>query len=347
MAESFKTEITPSPQQPGVLLIHLLDRCNLRCRHCYIEASTNGHQFLPRNLIVRSLLETERLGIRTVYLTGGEPFLHPDLAAILSSNIPEQLFQCAICTNGTLIGPAEASLLKATHTTAQVSIDGDECYHDAFRGSDGAFRRANRGIQELVSAGVPVTVVVTICQDNLGCLPWLADWAWRMGVQRISVQPLQEVGRGANIQKIRLSQEQMCELFLSLSDLGYRYRERHIHFGLAYRSKNYLMAHPCAAYVCNGEQCHRQVKKEIKTLVIREDGVVLPEVPTLNPRFALGSLFDATLLELVTRYMVHGYEDFHRLCRTVFMDVMPGFQAPIIPWDELISERSWAIEGNP
>jgi hypothetical protein len=155
------------------------------------------------------------------------------------------------------------------------------------------------------------------------------------------------VGRGANIQKIRLSQEQMCELFLSLSDLGYRYRERHIHFGLAYRSKNYLMAHPCAAYVCNGEQCHRQVKKEIKTLVIREDGVVLPEVPTLNPRFALGSLFDATLLELVTRYMVHGYEDFHRLCRTVFMDVMPGFQAPIIPWDELISERSWAIEGNP
>jgi len=343
MAESYKNEVMPSPEQAGVLLIHLLDRCNLHCQHCYIDASTNGDQYLPRRLVVRSLLETERLGIRTVYLTGGEPILHPDLAAILSSNIPGQLFQWILCTNGTLIGSAEASFLKAAHAGAQVSIDGDECYHDAFRGSDGAFRRASRGIQALVAASVPVTVVVTICQDNLSCLPRLVEWACRLGVRRISVQPLQEVGRGANIRKKKLSQEQICELFLSLSDLGYRYRKRHIRFSLAYYSKSLLLAHPCAAYVCNGEKCHRHVAKEIKKLVIRANGIVLPEVPTLNPRFALGNIYDDTLHDLVTRYMAHGYEDFHSFCRKVFMEVMPEFQAPIVPWDEIISERSWII----
>ncbi len=343
MAESFNIEIATSPQQAGVLIIHLLDRCNLHCQHCYIEAAKDGDQYLPRHLIIRTLLETERLGIRTVYLTGGEPILHPDLAAILLYKRIKKAFQWAICTNGTLIGRAEAALLKAAHTNAQVSIDGDENYHDAFRGSDGAFRRAREGIQALLAAGVPVTVVVTICQDNLGCLPKLAEWAWRMGVQRISVQPLQDVGRGANIHRKKLSQQQISELFLSLSDLGHKYRNRHIRFSLTYYSRSHLLAHPCAAYVCNGDKCHRQVSKEIKKLVIRENGVVLPEVPTLNPSFSLGNIYDDSLCDLVARYMANGYEDFHSFCRKVYEEVMPEFQAPIVPWNEIISERSWLI----
>jgi MoaA/NifB/PqqE/SkfB family radical SAM enzyme len=338
-------EVLPLKQESGALLVHLLNHCNLRCQHCYMDAAPWRDTFLPFALVFRSLGEAERLGVRTVYLTGGEPFLYPDWAAVLAFAAQQEVFQLVICTNGTRIGPVEAEQLRAGNTSINVSIDGEELYHDSFRGVPGAFRAASQGIRTVVAAGVPVTAVVTICQDNLGCLPRLAEWALEMGIERISVQPLQQVGRGAVIRQKKLTGDQMCDLFMLASDLGYAYRQRGLRFSLNYRSKSYLLAHPCAAFVCNGTRCHRKVAKEIKMLVIKEDGTVLPEIPTLNPRFALGNLREAPLVELVARYFADGYEDFQQLCRTTFNEIVPNFTSPIVPWDEIVSERSWEFGG--
>jgi len=332
--------ILPLPHQPGVLLIHLLNRCNLLCQHCYLEAAPWRNTYLPVELAIRSLGEVESLGIGRVYLTGGEPFLYPGLPEVLAFASGQQSFELYVSTNGTLIGTEEAALLKNTGAKVQVSIDGPESYHDEVRGLNGAFRHAHCGIQQLVAAGVPVAVVSTICQDNLASLPWLAEWAAEMGAERISVQPLLQLGRGSEIHDKRLSEEQCCDLFLQLSDLGHTYRSRGLRFSLACRRRHFLLAHPCAAYVCNGTRCHRKVAQEIKKLVIREDGTVLPEIPTLHYRFALGSLHEGTLTELVDRYFADGYARFDRLCRTVYQEVMPTWTSPIIPWNEIVSERS-------
>jgi MoaA/NifB/PqqE/SkfB family radical SAM enzyme len=337
-------ERLPLPHQPGVLLIHLLNRCNLFCQHCYLQASPNCSTYLPLELVLRSLGEVEPLGVSMIYLSGGEPFLYPELPEVLGCVSRRQSLKVCVATNGTLIGSAEAALLKKSGANVQISIDGAEAYHDWFRGSEGAFRRANRAIRQLVAAEVPVSVVITICQDNIQWLPWLAEWAAQIGVQHISVQPLVQLGRGFEVRDKKLSEEQMCDLFLQLSDLGCRYRSRELHFSLAYRTRQFLLAHSCAAYVCDGIRCHRKVAKEIKKLIIREDGTVLPEIPTLDHRFALGNLHEGTLLELVARYLVDGYAQFDRLCRTVYAEVLPTWTSPIIPWDEIVSERSWTFD---
>lgn len=332
------------PHQPGVLLVHLLNRCNLLCQHCYLDAAPWQNTYLPLELAIRSLDEVEPLGIARIYLTGGEPFLYPGLPEVLAFVSGQQSLELYVSTNGTLIGAAEAALLRNTGAKAQVSIDGPEAYHDEVRGFKGAFRRASCGIQQLVAAGVPVAVVTTICQDNLASLPWLAEWVAGMGVERVSVQPLLQLGRGSEIHDRKLSEEQLCDLFLQLSDLGYTYRSRGLRFSLAYRTRRFLLAHPCAAYVCNGTGCHRKVGKEIKKLIIREDGTVLPEIPTLDYRFALGNLHEGTLAELVARYFAGGYAEFDRLCRTAYKEVMPTWTSPIIPWNEIVSERSWSFD---
>ncbi len=335
---------SPLPHQAGVLLIHLLNRCNLLCQHCYLHAAPWRNTHLPLELVIRSLGEVEQLGIGTIYLSGGEPFLYPELPEILALVSQRQGFHLCVSTNGTLIGAAEAALLKSSGASVQVSIDGPEAYHDRFRRSEGAFRRASDGILQLVAAEVPVTVVTTICQDNTAWLPRLAEWGARMGVERISIQPLVQLGRGYGIHEKKLSEEQLHDLFLQLSDLGHTYRSRGLRFSLAYRTRRFLLVHPCAAYVCNGTHCHRKVAKEIKKLVIREDGTVLPEIPTLDHRFALGNLREATLTELVTRYFADGYAQFDRLCRTVYEEVMPTWTSPIVPWNEIVSDRSWSFE---
>jgi MoaA/NifB/PqqE/SkfB family radical SAM enzyme len=330
------------PNQPGVLLIHLLDRCNLVCRHCYLEASPAGKSLLPGDLVLRCLEETDRLGIATVYLSGGEPFLHPAIEEILEEIGGRQDLNLVISTNGTLINKKAAGQVKRSRASVQVSLDGPQKFHDDFRGANDAFKRTIRGMENLVSFEIPVTIVATVNQDNLQHLHWLADFAKELGVERLSIQPLLLVGRGAEIRDKALTIEQMCDLFFQLSDFGHAYRPNGLKFSLAYRTKKFLTAHPCAAYVCNGEGCHRKVSKELKKLVIREDGTVLPEIPTINPEFSLGNIYQDTLQEMVGRYMQDGYERFEVLCRQVYQEVILNWDSPLIPLDEIVSRHSYS-----
>jgi MoaA/NifB/PqqE/SkfB family radical SAM enzyme len=334
--------LASSTDESGVLVVHLLNQCNLHCRHCYMNAVPNGGNILPIDLVRRALQEAVLLGVRTVHLTGGEPFMYPDIKQVLEFAAGRQEYQLFISTNGTLIGPKEAAWIKSARAGVQISIDGREEYHDRFRGMSGAFSDSRRGIEALVNADVPVTLVVTVTRDNLDCLPWLAEWGLRNHADRISVQPLQAVGRGSRIADSKLSEQEVCKLFAQVSDLGHVYAGKGLRFSLHYKARGFLLLHPCAAYVCNGAHCHRLVAKEIKRLMVREDGTVLPEIATLHPRFSLGNIQEASLPDLVRRYFAHGYGAFQEFCRSVYNDVVPFSTSPIIPWDEILSERSWS-----
>jgi MoaA/NifB/PqqE/SkfB family radical SAM enzyme len=336
-----QSSLAPATAESGVLVIHLLNQCNLHCRHCYMSAVSDGGNMLPADLVCRVLSEAKLLGIHTVHLTGGEPFVYPDLRRVLEFAADQQEFQLFISTNGTRIGGLEAQWIRAAGAGAQISIDGPEEYHDRFRGMSGAFAASSQAIPALIAAGVPVTVVITITRDNLDCLPSLAEWALRNQVGRISVQPLQAVGRGSHIADSKLSEQQVCTLFARVSDLGHAYAKTGLRFSLHYKARSFLLEHPCAAYVCNGARCHRLVAKEVKRLIIREDGTVLPEIATLNPRFALGNVRETHLPDLVKNYFSDGYAAFQDFCRAIYDDVVPGSISPIIAWDEIVSERSW------
>ena len=249
--------------QPGTLLIHLLNRCNLLCQHCYVNATTRSKIVLPLDLVLNGLEQAENIGFGTVILSGGEPFMYPHLPEILAYFIHKPHLTLRVASNGTLIRAKEAALLRESRAKLQVSIDGPEEFHDQFRGVAGSYRRALRGVRFAVSAGVPVTIVITLTRDNIDCLPWLAELAAEMGVGHISAQPLLSLGRGADIRDKKLTEKQLENLFLQLSDLGYTYQARGLRFSLASRTRRFLLAHPCAAYVCNGVGCHRKVAKEI------------------------------------------------------------------------------------
>lgn len=341
---SLDTSYLPFQHNPGALTIYLLNQCNLSCMHCYMDAVPSPEKILPKDLILRSLSEVEQLGIGAVNLTGGEPLLYPDLAEILQYLSGKQSYEVTISTNGTLIDRSKVDLLRDSGVKVNVSLDGPANYHDKFRGMDGAFSRASRGIELMQSEDIQVSLVTTINKNNLIHLPWLAEWASRRGIGRIFVQPLMELGRGSLIADKKLSQSQIYDLYFLVSDLANKYRSKGLSFNIAYRSRDFLLEHPCAAYVCNGSKCHRKVTKEIKTLIVREDGTVLPEIETLNPRFSLGKLSDGTLVELVKEYFKSNYQDFDQLCRLVYNKAVSNSDSPFILLDEIISMESWMVQ---
>jgi Fe-coproporphyrin III synthase len=87
---------------------------------------------------------------------------------------------------------------------------------------------------------------------------------------------------------------------------------------------------------------------EIKKLVVREDGTVLPEATNLNHEFALGNIRDGSLSTLVSRYFEQGYYKFDQLCRTTYAEIIPTWESPVVPWDEIIAKRSqdWALRSR-
>jgi sulfatase maturation enzyme AslB (radical SAM superfamily) len=139
--------------------------CNLACPSCYIESSPRNDALAYLRLAEAEayLDEARLLGTETIGFTGGEPFMNPDMLAMMGAALCRG-FALLVLTNA--MRPmrrhaAELAGLAATwpgRTVMRVSLDDpDPAIHDAERGP-GAWRRAVDGLVWLQRAGFRVAV---------------------------------------------------------------------------------------------------------------------------------------------------------------------------------------------
>ena len=79
--------------------IFLTERCNFRCRHCYVSAEPGRGQHMPVTLFRRSLDLLRDVGISDIRLTGGEPTIHPNFSELVELAI-RQRFRVGLISNG-------------------------------------------------------------------------------------------------------------------------------------------------------------------------------------------------------------------------------------------------------
>ena len=139
--------------------------CNLACDYCCSESSPRATaRRLTGDVAARACEEFAGLGGREVLLTGGEPFLAPDLAALVGA--AARWLPVTILTNAmTFLRGSRRRTLEALdrdRVTMQVSLDsGAPSLHDLHRGR-GSFERARAGIALLRELGFRVRVAATI-----------------------------------------------------------------------------------------------------------------------------------------------------------------------------------------
>jgi uncharacterized Fe-S cluster-containing radical SAM superfamily protein len=118
--------------------------CNLTCRNCYIESSPRNDRlaYLTAAEVATFLEEIarDRLPTRLVGFTGGEPFMNPDIIAMLRDVLSRGL-DALVLTNGMKpLRKLRAELLElrekfADRLTIRVSIDHfDAVIHEQERG---------------------------------------------------------------------------------------------------------------------------------------------------------------------------------------------------------------------
>lgn len=129
--------------------------CNLKCTHCLIKRNIYKKEkdFIQTDKIKQALLSIKRDELKSIYLTGGEPMMHPDFNTILRMCL--KISNTTILTNGTFINDKKARFLRKIddesnfETIYRISFEHyDEAKNDAIRGR-GSFRKALFALQNL------------------------------------------------------------------------------------------------------------------------------------------------------------------------------------------------------
>ena len=143
------------------LELHLLHKCNLNCRHCYLGP------LQPVEMTVDSAVDITRQfsdsgGLRLL-ISGGEPLLYKDLKPYLEQTRALKIRR-VLFTNGTLINSANIDWLNVDEI--QFSLDGWKTGHEYLRGR-GTFEPTLQGIHMATDAGIPVSISTMIHRHNL------------------------------------------------------------------------------------------------------------------------------------------------------------------------------------
>ncbi len=155
--------------------------CNARCAMCDIwqkdarthdELGPSDYRWLPASL-------------RSINVSGGEPFLREDLVeivAVMREACPKA--RVVISTNGLTPSRIEEAVARMGDVAVRVSIDAAGTLHDEVRGIDGAYDRAIETTKRLQKLGVTdLGLAATSTEANPGELSKVRDVADELGIE--------------------------------------------------------------------------------------------------------------------------------------------------------------------
>lgn len=171
------------------VFFHILTRCNLHCRHCYINPDQHGRTTLDIDTIGRWLsLFADRHPSSNLILLGGEPTLHPNLADAVRKAHTLGYASVTIDTNGYLFHDILTRVTPEAVDYFSFSLDGPSPdINDALRGS-GSFEKCTRGITAAKQRGFAVSLIYTVSRANIDFLPKMPNLLETLGVDRFFIQ---------------------------------------------------------------------------------------------------------------------------------------------------------------
>ncbi len=172
--------------------------CALRCVHCRAAAQPRRHpDELTTEEGLRLVDQIAEAGARVLVITGGDPFMRPDVSAFVARGREAGLrVALSPSATGRVTPRALAALREAGMEMVHISLDGaSEAVHDAFRGVRGSFALTMRVLEAVRALDIPLQIGTTVCRRNVHGLSAIAKAVERAGASVWSVFFLVPTGR--------------------------------------------------------------------------------------------------------------------------------------------------------
>ena len=179
----------------GVYL-EITSKCNRNCPYCYNDSTDKG-TFLNKKQIYDVVDECIRKKIGQITLSGGEPFLHPDIFEIIRY-INDNGMKAKIITNLTLLSSAEAIDLLRIGNFLQITVD--SVYppkNDLTRGC-GSFKLIESLLKNVYKNNLQsqVHLRMNVSRYNFEEIPEYISFAKKYGFHQAAAMLIVKSGRG-------------------------------------------------------------------------------------------------------------------------------------------------------
>ncbi len=160
--------------------VRILEACNLKCQHCYARNydKTSKMSLDLFKDVIKLIIQSKKYhkDHSIIYISGGEPLLHPQLEQIL-----ELCYTCFkrihILTNGILIEDKLSLLSEFRQKTGvQVSVEGNKKTNDSIRGQ-GTYEKCKTALRILNENNIMHWMSFTVSTINVHAYKEFVDLA--------------------------------------------------------------------------------------------------------------------------------------------------------------------------
>ncbi|MEA1072278.1 GTP 3',8-cyclase MoaA [Sphingomonas sp. LY160] len=184
--------------------LSVTDRCDLRCRYCMAETMTfeASDRLLSSDELVRLATLLVERGVRRIRLTGGEPLVRKDIAAIvggIGALLDDGLDELTLTTNATQLTRHAGMLRGAGVRRINVSLDSRDAETFRFITRRGDLAQVLAGIDAGQAAGLAIKInMVALAGLNDREIAPMLEWCVERGfdLTLIETMPLGDIGMG-------------------------------------------------------------------------------------------------------------------------------------------------------
>ncbi len=247
------------------VVVHVSQRCNLRCVYCYATElnKINGiMSFDVADSVISRTLSLSDKGLLSVKFLGGEPTLAwPVVKRLVDGYIKESDAlgfrppKFVMVTNGTKLTNEIIDYSLENDIFIWISLDGKQEIHDELRptlGGKGTYHQVTDSIQKLLDAGVNIGVETVYTRNHYDkgiTTQHLIDHFLSLGIREIQISPTVGIWHGCDtIEKI----EHISTFFTEsarLSIKSYRTNQPYLLRGIEFILRGYS-SHVKNQYIC-------------------------------------------------------------------------------------------------
>jgi SynChlorMet cassette radical SAM/SPASM protein ScmF len=166
-----------------------------------MESRNNRTMELSTAEIRGVLDQAQPLGLQSIKITGGEPFLRDDIPEIVA-HADRLGLRITIESNAMLVDEATARALGKMQGLRHVAVSLDGATpesHAILRGSARSFDTAVEGIQRLIRHGVQIQIITALHKGNLAEIEAILALASELGASNLKINPITSLGRGQDM----------------------------------------------------------------------------------------------------------------------------------------------------